>query len=77
MTQGDNKKVVSFRIRPDTHEWLKSYAERERTTPSMITSDLLDALRDRRLIILAAPQDHYINQGNDPAIPVLVCLNPR
>lgn len=68
----DPKNIVSFRIRPETMNRVKVLAEKQGVTASTFVSDLLDAYTDRRVMVLAEPLGHNINDGMDKTQPVLI-----
>lgn len=77
---------VSMRLSPDLVRWLEEYVETadprppsreyEKLNKTGLVRELLQALRERRLMIAPAAIP-FINDGSSPEYPVLVCLNPK
>jgi len=66
-------KMISMRLDADLAEWARTYLGEDRRTDLVAT--LLVALRERRLVIAASPAPACVNDGSDPAWPVLVAIN--
>lgn len=71
-----SKQVVSFRLDPDTFNWLKDYAVKHGTSPLTVVGDLVEAFRGQRLVLFSEPVPQIINEGCVASCPVLVCLEP-
>ncbi len=61
------KQVVTVRLRPEVAAWAIAGGDRTRLVES-----LLDAYRERRIVIMASPAPEIVNCGDDPGWPVLV-----
>lgn len=69
--------IVTMRLNPDLSSWVTEYAKNLSMDRSALVRELLDALRDRRLVVFASAAPHSVNNGSDPAYPVLVCHKPN
>ena len=80
----DTKDIISVRIRPETLARIQVLIQGQgnqvgyrgaatvKPTVSSCISDLLDAVTERRLMVLAEPAPYYVNDGSDPNQPLLV-----
>lgn len=81
---GTPKNILSLRISPETLARVQVLVDQQglqpgyrgqasvKPTVSSFISDLLDAVTERRVVVLAEPIPHYINDGSDPDLPILV-----
>lgn len=69
--------IITMRLSPDLSSWVSEYAKNLGTDRSTLVRELLVALRERRLVALASSAPFDINDGSDPAWPVLVCHQPK
>lgn len=72
-----NTPIITMRLNPDLAAWVLKHAKEEGVDRTWIVSRLLQALQDRRLVILDEPVPYSLNQGTDPERPVLVFLAPK
>ncbi len=80
---------VTMRMSPELAQWLSEYAVQFPLNPdstdeppipldrSALIRELLEALKQRRLVILPEPVSYVPNVGDNIFDPVLVCLNPK
>ena len=80
----DSKSIMSFRVRPETSVRLQAVVQMQglrpnskgeaaiKPTMSLYVADLLDAVAERRVVVLAEPLHHVVNDGSDVNCPVLV-----
>lgn len=80
-----SSQMIPMRLSPELANWAAEFAAEatwlptygKKTTRTGLVRELLQAVRDRRVIIASEPAPHLINDGSDPAMPVLVCPNPK
>ncbi len=66
--------VITLRL-GELATWATKHAKKNGVTRTGLIRGLLQALRERRLVILSAPVSFTPNDGTTQ--PVLVCLNPE
>ena len=81
---GTPKNILSLRISPETLARVQVLVSQQglqpgyrgqasvKPTVSSFISDLLEAVAERRVIVLAEPIPHYVNDGSDPNMPLLI-----
>ncbi len=69
--------IITMRLDPDLAVWAAGYAPALYTDRTGLVRELLETLRDRRLVLLPTPVPTTPNTGADPHMPVLICPSPR
>jgi len=69
--------VVTLRLPPPLNQWLDDYITSTGIRRTDVLRDLLEAIRDHRLVILTEPAISLINDGSVPEYPVSICHDPR
>ena len=69
--------VVTLRLPLPLYKWFKEYTAGTGIRPTYVLRDLIEAIRDNRLVLLAEAPPRLINDGSVPESPVAICLTPR
>lgn len=69
--------ITPFRLEPDLAQWAADYADGLGMSRTAVVRDLLQALRERRLVVVSEAAPHVVNDGSDPRNPVFVCHTPK
>lgn len=69
--------VITLRLDRDTASWLDRFVEETGENRTDVLRGLVQALRERRVLVAREPLPSLINDGSLPEIPVMVCLNPE
>lgn len=72
------KELISLRLDPDLHAWLKRYAADHDTAKNTVVEGLLEALRENRLQVTprqgptAFPAERSVQAGETPEFPIMI-----
>jgi len=69
--------IATLRLSKPLQQWFDAYIEQVGLSRTELLRDLLEAVRDHRLIILDKPLPLLINDGSVPECPVSICPDPR